>query len=529
VHCHIFNGSDLPIRGFVEEVVLSLPDNALSIAPDALVTLVSAVIKGQAISAHDEAAQLRAGTHVPTVSAHQSDDNLFRSRVGQAIERLQSPPTTNSEARPGSTPLESVEPMTRAHLNQAFQHFGAIGRAAPSAARPQSDSAQPQSAFSASEITDGIISAGGVVYGVLWLGCLLTLNRLELAQRLAGLPSQDAADVRVFLPAMVDYSYWLQDFEVCPYSDQIDVMTQIAKVQGRPYGVHAWASYCPWRQIVDKHQLAAIQHAVMRGGLIGVKLYPPIGFYPTGNAQAVVNGEVYPTELTKEPRYGRQLDDNLNALYQWCSAKGVPLLAHCSFSQYTSTSAGFRAAPEGWKAVLRRYPNLRLNIGHCGGLWFVPTSASKRPPDPPWTQRTLEILNSQSFEHVAADIADYSTMIESGATSQQANEETMRAMRQWLDPATHSLARTRLMYGTDWSLLAQVHPRDANYYGAMKAQIPDQLGLSSAETAGFIGGNAARFLGLALEANVKPPTRQRLESFYKRNHLDQTLLQLWDV
>ena len=381
VHCHIFNGADLPIRGFVEDVVLSLPDDALSIAADALVDLVCAVIKGQAISASKEAALLRSGSHAHALSLPLvSPDDLFRSRVIPAIDSLRGAAAPAAGPRLDLTPLGPQQPAQREHLESAFEHFGSIGRSAHLRAR--ANITEPQGSFSSSEIVDGILAEGGAVYGTLWLGCLLTLNRVELAQRLATLPSQDAADVRMFLPAMVDYSYWVQDFEVSSHADQIDVMSQIAKGQGNIPRVHAWVSYCPWRQIHDKDQLTRIQEAVMTGGLMGVKLYPPIGFYPTGNATAAAAGEVYPPLLTQEPDYGQQLDDNLEALYQWCISQDMPLLAHCSYSQYPSAAAGLRAAPGGWQSVLERHPSLRLNIGHCGGLWSVPASASKRPPRP---------------------------------------------------------------------------------------------------------------------------------------------------
>ncbi len=236
---------------------------------------------------------------------------------------------------------------------------------------------------------------------------------------------------------------------------RLSVMTQIAKLSGLGFGVHGWVSFCPWRQIVDQDQLKRVQDAVMSGGMIGVKQYPPMGFYPAGNAKAVSDGEVYPTQLTQLSNYGKQLDDNLDALYQWCCKEGVPVLAHCSYSQYPTKTAGLRAAPDGWKVVLSNYPELRLNIGHCGGLWYVPDDASKRPPGTPWAQRTIEILNTPAFAHVSADFADYSTMIEPGADNKRAFDETMIAVKGWLDPATHAQARSRLLYGTDWSMLAQ--------------------------------------------------------------------------
>ncbi len=101
VHCHIFNGTDLPITGFLEDIVLSLPDNALSIAPDALVALVSAVVKGQGISARDEAVLLRSGAHVRALARPLSDDELFRSRVTPAIAGLRDPGAPTAQSRFG--------------------------------------------------------------------------------------------------------------------------------------------------------------------------------------------------------------------------------------------------------------------------------------------------------------------------------------------------------------------------------------------------------------------------------------------
>lgn len=526
IHCHIFNGADLPIRGFVEDVVLNLPDNALSIAPDALIELVSAVIKDQVIAPAKEAMLLRAGGGAHALSQPLDDDTLFRTRVTKAVQKLQTPPASEGGAharQPGEKP---IAPQTQDNLQKAFQHFGGVGRS--KGMRAHGKPTQPQGTFTPDEVTAGIKAEGGVVYGVLWLGCLLTLNRLELAQRLASLPSQDSADVRLFVPAMIDFSYWVNDFSASSHADQIAVMTQIARVSAPKYPMHGWVSYCPWRQIHDDQQLARIQDAVMNGGLMGVKLYPPMGFYPTGNKDAADGGEVYPGELGQNPQYIQQLDDNLEALYQWCGSAGVPLLAHCSYSQYTSKQAGLRAAPDGWAKVLQRHPDLRLNIGHSGGLWSVAHSASNRPPGTPWTQRTLEILNDSKLQYVSADFADYSTMVEPGADNQQAFTETMTAVKGWLDPATHKLARSRLMYGTDWSMLSQIHPNDTSYYLAMKSQIPQQLGFTQAESDGFLGANAARLLGVSIQGGVKPQTRQRLEAFYKAHNLDPANLALWD-
>jgi hypothetical protein len=61
----------------------------------------------------------------------------------------------------------------------------------------------------------------------------------------------------------------------------------------------------------------------------------------------------------------------------------------------------------------------------------------------------------------------------------------------------------------------------------MKGRFCAVLGLSDTERAGFLGGNAARFLGLARDGTAGtevPATRQWLEAFCRRNGLDPGIL-----
>jgi predicted TIM-barrel fold metal-dependent hydrolase len=531
IHCHFFNASDLPIDGFCRDVVLSLPDSALSIAPDALILLLSTVLKVQSVSARQEANEIRSGARAAERVQLLSDDDLFRDRVGAAIRKLQNVPLNAPAASTErAAPRPLLTPAISKKLQSAFRHYGAIGRAKARGLAPQG-AVVPGGSFSPEEVTEGILSSGGAVYGALWLGSLLTLSRLELTHRLVTLPPReaDAGEVRFFAPAIIDYSYWLHDFDVSPHQDQIDVMSAIAAIRGRQYGVHAWASYCPWRHIVDKHQLERIQTAIATGGLLGAKLYPVMGFYPIGNEAAAARGEPYPRDLAKEPNFGKQLDDNLRELYSWCSRDGVPILTHCSFSQYPDTptkDVGLRAAPEGWAEVLKQYPTLRLDIGHMGGLWQIPVSAPKRPPGRPWTERVIEILDNPKFDFVSADVADYATILERDKNEKADDKEALMAVKGWL--AAHGRARNRIMYGTDWSMLAQYHPGDLDYYQQMKTRWPEKLGLTDDEKRNYLGANAARLIGLSKIQGNTPHTRQRLEAFYKANQLDPTILSRWD-
>ena len=90
----------------------------------------------------------------------------------------------------------------------------------------------------------------------------------------------------------------------------------------------------------------------------------------------------------------------------------------------------------------------------------------------------------------------------------------------------HPAAKERLMYGTDWVMLARTLGV-SGYYRGMKRLATD-LGLSKDQAYGFLGTNAARFLGLSLVDGEKPPTRRRLEAFYDAHQLDKALLKRFD-
>ena len=108
IHCHIFNAQDLPIAGFVLDVVLSgMPPLQVPLMP--LVWLLTLVMGGEAITARDEARQIREG-HPPNIAAYIAEsgfsveeippgggitprltDDLVWKRVVKAVDRYQNP------------------------------------------------------------------------------------------------------------------------------------------------------------------------------------------------------------------------------------------------------------------------------------------------------------------------------------------------------------------------------------------------------------------------------------------------------
>lgn len=89
------------------------------------------------------------------------------------------------------------------------------------------------------------------------------------------------------------------------------------------------------------------------GKAIGIKLYPPLGFTPCPEGQAM----------------HRYLE-----FYKWCIEEDIPVTVHCQKSSFTTTEGDAlidnRTNPSNWEKLFDQHPELaalRINFGHFGG------------------------------------------------------------------------------------------------------------------------------------------------------------------
>src|SRR5262249_31432565 len=142
--------------------------------------------------------------------------------------------------------------------------------------------------------------------------------------------------------------------------NQVEVMARISR---RKTGVrvHGFVGFDPLRQALHvKHglppsqsPLAVVQRAVETKGFIGIKLYPPMGFRPIGNAELkdFPPYVVSPTGLGKDA--GKLLENALLSLFVWCRDNNVPVMAHARNSNDPYPRYGERAHPELWGRLLQ--------------------------------------------------------------------------------------------------------------------------------------------------------------------------------
>ncbi len=360
--------------------------------------------------------------------------------------------------------------------------------------------------------------------------------------------------VALYTPAMVDMDYWLgadrepsqavDDTGTDAFSlpqasvaEQIELMELIQRLH--PGRCHGFVSFCPWREVDDRHAgrqpsaLDLVKDAVLNRGFVGVKLYPPMGFLPFGNAALPLDH--FPPLAAREPyaaTFPSDLDAALLALYRLCAENDVPIMAHCAPSNsagFTETSDGERASyaerahPDGWAAALRQpgLAGLRVNLAHFG-VGADPAKTAQ------WQAAIGRLMDAHP--HVYADLSHYPDMlldnfIGTGQHCREAAEILEPLRREFLAAGRHRAGR--LLYGSDWSMLAKEF-----YYADYLAVVAHMyrrkiygVGRGAERNAqALLSGNAVRFLGL----RQGDATRSRLETWYARHGLDAKVLQRFD-
>jgi hypothetical protein len=323
--------------------------------------------------------------------------------------------------------------------------------------------------------------------------------------------------IDLLVSALVDYDWWLKDDptkpDETPLPEQIEVMADlVAATQGR---VHAYAPFCPLREIMHREHptttyssLDFVRNSVERRGAIGVKLYPPMGFAPGGNAAVQKDNPDFwrrapwLNPIARQSDFGAKLDAVLDELFAWCSSNGVPILAHANASVGAFPEFEELALAPHWDEPLASHPTLQVDFGHFGGAGVHSADFLARLSPRAGAPGSEAFVDASYFSEILDD------------------EPKLRMILQSLfkaDAAGAGVLKERLLYGTDWKMLMQ--EEDSGDYLERFEQLIIQIDPgkqggsgSTALADAFFGRNAVHFLGLARNE----PTRERLQRFYKQ-------------
>jgi predicted TIM-barrel fold metal-dependent hydrolase len=513
-HCHVFNAHDLPVRGFVQRVVFGDSEDLVILDPSPAASrelvpwvgavLVELLLTGAAPSAEDELREIDEGQPAfvgpPGAPGEDGVRDLalaLRSTLSLSMSRSFSN-VPELERRASA--------VGGAHFVQKLFEEAGVDR------RLTFSEAGDELPYEA--LARDLLNGSGPISRYFQWGRLLNSPRRTIVGELVELfggPDK----VRLFTPALVDFSQWLDDEPRSDIESQVRVMERIQRLQTGPL-VHCFIGYDPWREVVDLEAgragsaLEVVKWAVDDMGFIGVKLYPPMGFLPSGNEGSELG---YPERAEGIPQFSRKLDEALDRLYSWAGEQGVPVMAHAANSNGAATGFSERASPRNWRAVLQKYPALRLNLGHFGG--FEQSVAGSQED---WETLLGELIS----DGAAALYADASYLREvlpevSGAA------EIARLKAGWMDfIAAHDPEVERLIFGSDWLMLGQ-EPRHQDYFDAVDDFVAS-AGVTGERRRRFFGGNAARYMGLM----PGEPARLRLETYYRSHSLDPARLAIFD-
>jgi len=456
IHCHNFNGDDLPVRGFVGHI--HMEGKRLG---GAIASLVDRVVQAKAPGYAEELRQLDA------LLAGASGADSTAANAG-------------NEARGTGAPLvdDAVVPDLDARVEAELRELAAtdpylLEAAAAEMEEAAADTLMPEEAFT--DFGPAAVRAGR------W-AALFASARLDNTVHLV---RQFGDEVDLFTPMLVDLEFGLNDKAKTSVLEQVELQERISRLSmlGRLPGVrrarvHPFVGFDPRREVLSQRRgdplgaFDVIRLAVERYGFVGVKLYPPMGFRPLNNASKP-NGP--------PGQDGTAVDEVLREFYAWCLAEDVPVTAHCNISNGARDAYDSFSDPDDWSTVLSEFPGLHLNLGHFGGM--------RNPALGTWP-RKIAALAGEGAEapgrSLFADVGNH-------RTDKDEFPAYMAELETLFSADTTKAMANRLMYGSDWYMLAILpNLKDfmSDYREAYSSQFEDQAAQD------FMGSRALSFLGL---------------------------------
>ncbi|WP_170378653.1 amidohydrolase family protein [Ruegeria atlantica] len=535
IHNHIFNATDVPIPGFVEQVLLRDPETPVPGGPSVARSLVRLVVdivlaaRGTPTASEEliETANLqrlpvrdggdmliqdRRSVEAGLVALESRVDSAGRARQGAFITDGTLPVPTGDEILFSLLATESdipVNPVGRAGNIRDSARAGNQARQIADAIYADEAFRDDPSFKSLSERKNPDLS---LIQTLMWAG-LLTRSRVDILGELIRLYAHQTAKadtndplgsngIKVFSPSLVDFTYWLQDGQVRDadrsgrdITDQIDLLSRMALLE-RGALILPFAPFCPlraafYRKNGNPNWLRTIQKSVDFQGFAGIKLYPPMGFLPLGNTRFDAPGSGKPRALQELGITGQEIDNELRALYDWCAAEDVPIKTHGNNSLGADACTGQNASAANWKPVLetKEWSGLRLNIAHFGG--FDEERFRTAPGCP---------IQTQAYEwQAAALIAKYNNVyVDLGywtdvtGSNRDQSQEIIDLLDNLLNRSEN--LKSRLMYGSDWTMLGREN-QHAGYYNDVRKALKESV-LEKSDQIAILGANALRYLGL---------------------------------
>lgn len=504
IHTHFFNGRDVPAVGFLQQTFLREPHQPVDpdMLGEAFIKLLKTILLTNTPTAKAELAAI--GTEgANSASSPEALERQDQQNVADALVAFAEGAAPDSA---GFSVTRSDEATLLDRIAQDVEQVALRRSLQTPAQQARVLSNEIYAKAGLSELRQGTkreyLHLTPLLQSIRWAGLLTRSRRDILAElnRLYGGENQ----IRVFSPSIVDFTWWFKADEpdVEPVADQIEVVSAISATHQNAL-ILPFCPFDPLRAALEREDqpeldpLRNVKNAILNRGFAGVKLYPPMGFKPWGNAGIVTDW------AKRSPKDGgAALDRELGGLYSWCIDNDVPIKAHANNSIAAGPNTGTFASPREWRRVLEQteFRGLRLNLAHFGGFDETrPRSLNGGPQD--WEVLISELIDE--FEGLYFDLGFWSVAIDQHEAYRQ---HMMTRMRMLL--ADVPQMKERMMYGSDWSMIGRVTGHQT--YSADVIAALDELGFTDTELEDVMAGNAARYLGMQPGSTQ----RDRLTNFF---------------
>ncbi|MER9877951.1 MULTISPECIES: amidohydrolase family protein [unclassified Mesorhizobium] len=517
-HCHVFNASDLPTARFLRQVVFDdFPKQSAKILairdPDVADEFYKLIVRllgaDKAPSADQESAFLMTGRHAQPSA--QSADKARQAAVEDTAQHLLD--LDRKSKRIISMNVLSAGSERAPLAEEKFLNY-MLGEPTVTL-RADKELLYAHARAASQRAFDG---QGALARYLNWFS-LFRLYRHVLVERLISDSEQQGFRPLMLTPALVDYDEWLyEDVDASPLPRQMLVMDKISQRMAKKGPVvHGYMGFDPLREVAYRagksavSSLATTRVALTEHGFIGAKLYPPMGFRPSGNSRPYPFRTV--AALGFDP--SKQLDAALEDLYRLCVDLDAPILAHAAASNGSGPGYEKRGDPFYWIPIFRKFPRLRVCLAHFGSFNTKSAGREKMPlPQGSWEWRLGEFVKAHPRKNVVADISYFSEVL-------TAKSETRRSLaasfRRWL--AEFDPECDHILYGSDWIMLGK-EAGYSHYIESINAFLRTDCGLSDDACDKIFRRNALRFLPLAPGSRG----RDRLLAYYRKNGLDASRL-----
>jgi predicted TIM-barrel fold metal-dependent hydrolase len=293
--------------------------------------------------------------------------------------------------------------------------------------------------------------------------------------------------------ALVDYDYPLRFTEKTPSPlvDQFKVMARLCEVfQGR---LLTYLPFDPWRIANgDTDVWNAIKRDLDRGAALGIKLYPPMGFAPMGNDAL----DPYPSSWpAPQNQFGAKLEAAVRQMWAFATELDVPVIAHAAKSNAPYGDRVGLGSPGNWQTVFNQYKHARVCFGHFGGEGLL------EEKDDDWPSEFLAKI--QQYPNAYGDIAYFEDVL--------GRRKVVDGLGGRLSTflSASSAAPQKMLYGSDWEMLAQ-EAHSELYFERFAKVFANTTLFKPAWVPKIFSANAQNFLGL--HKGMRP--RSRLVHFY---------------